>query len=220
MFIYNVRLADLYCKSTSILTGLFAYAGGAFMLNHVLNHRKTCGKIRTHALLEKYKHIYTRTHAQWERDSCMPRCAEFVRGICTHDDTCSCSRTHDACTQQARVINRPWRWRVWSSLARRRRVSTENTSIVKCAGDPCADSRRACVAPRRSSGRSTASAMPPSRPASDSTRTPSTSLKQMASVRHRLVSVILLTKPRHRSVTTHGNFSENSLVGLIVVLRL
>lgn len=83
------------------------------------------------------------------------------------------------------TINRPWRWRAWSSSARRRRESTASISIVKCAGDPCANSW-ACAAPRRSSGRSTTSTTRLSQSVSGSTRTASTSLKQMASVCHRL----------------------------------
>lgn len=70
-------------------------------------------------------------------------------------------------------INRPSRKRGWSSSARHRRESTASISIVKCAADRCAD-WTACVAPRRSSIRSTASATPQSRPAGGSTRTRNT----------------------------------------------
>lgn len=98
------------------------------------------------------------------------------------------------------TINRPWRWRgSWSSSARRRRESTGSILIVRCAGGRCASSS-ACAAPRRSSGRSTASVMPRNRPASGSTRTPSTSLKQMASVCHRLST----TTPLRTSTASSG----------------
>lgn len=76
------------------------------------------------------------------------------------------------------TINRPWRKRGWSSSARHRRESIGNISIVKCAEDRCVG-WMTCVVRRRSSTRSTALIAPPSLPASGSTMTRNTFLKQM-----------------------------------------
>lgn len=206
MLIYGVRVTPTVAWDVSMGRG---HAGGAFALNHALNLYEIAQKFAFSSGIEKYmyvkyvwdasshatrsRHADTPRHKQKHPTQTVPTCLYMRDDTCvsrfaprpgwtTGGDDGNDGRMHAT----GAMINKPWRWRAWwSSSARRRRESTASISIVKCAGDPCADSW-ACAAPRRSSDRSTASATPPNRPASSSTRTPSTSLKQMASVCHRL----------------------------------